>query len=154
MQYQQQFNFVVHIPTLAPKLNEKYIPEHSISMCHFITRPHINILRTRTETESEIQNPLRENMISSAQNLGFLVCVLLFFAGILALGSSQAEVKKHVALFVFGDSIYDPGNNNFLNLSITYKKNYPPYGETFFKFPTGRASDGLLIPDFIGKLDS
>ncbi|KAJ4717715.1 GDSL esterase/lipase [Melia azedarach] len=88
-------------------------------------------------------------MISSAQNLRFLVCVLLFFAGILALGSSQAEVKKHVALFVFGDSIYDPGNNNFLNLSITYKKNYPPYGETFFKFPTGRASDGLLIPDFI-----
>ncbi|KAJ0007455.1 hypothetical protein Pint_28846 [Pistacia integerrima] len=61
------------------------------------------------------------------------------------------QSRRHAALFVFGDSLYDPGNNNFINTSIINKANYPPYGETFFRFPTGRFSDGRLIPDFIAK---
>ncbi|GLT56931.1 hypothetical protein SLA2020_299430 [Shorea laevis] len=56
-------------------------------------------------------------------------------------------------MFVFGDSVFDPGNNNFLNnfLNISVaqgKANFPPYGETFFRYPTGRFCDGRIIPDF------
>ncbi|EXC01345.1 GDSL esterase/lipase 1 [Morus notabilis] len=58
--------------------------------------------------------------------------------------------EKHVSpLFVFGDSIFDPGNNNYINTIV--KANYYPYGETFFKYPTGRFSDGRIIPDFIAE---
>ncbi|KAK1577707.1 hypothetical protein Q3G72_024137 [Acer saccharum] len=60
-----------------------------------------------------------------------------------AYGRSQ---ETQVPLFIIGDSLYDPGNNNFLN--VTAKANFPPYGETFFKYPTGRFCDGRIIPDF------
>ncbi|CAK7338801.1 unnamed protein product [Dovyalis caffra] len=40
-------------------------------------------------------------------------------------------------------------NNNFRNLTINDKANYWPYGGTFFSSPTGRFSDGLLVPDFL-----
>lgn len=54
--------------------------------------------------------------------------------------------ENHAPLFIFGDSLFDTGNNN----NPTSSACYWPYGETFFKHPTGRASDGRLIPDFIG----
>ncbi|XP_031263613.1 GDSL esterase/lipase 1-like [Pistacia vera] len=59
--------------------------------------------------------------------------------------------KKHVALFVFGDSLFDAGNNNYINTTTHYQANFWPYGESFFKYPTGRFSDGRLIPDFIAE---
>ncbi|PON62550.1 Lipase [Trema orientale] len=59
--------------------------------------------------------------------------------------------ERHVALFVFGDSLYDPGNNNYINTTTDYQANFWPYGETFFASPTGRFSDGRLIPDFISE---
>ncbi|KAF7151358.1 hypothetical protein RHSIM_Rhsim02G0226600 [Rhododendron simsii] len=62
-----------------------------------------------------------------------------------------ANSKKHLALFVFGDSLFDVGNNNYINTTTTNQYNFWPYGETFFNHPTGRASDGRLIPDFIAE---
>lgn len=59
--------------------------------------------------------------------------------------------KEHVALFVFGDSLFDVGNNNYINTTTDNLANYSPYGETFFMYPTGRFSDGRVLPDFIGK---
>ncbi|XP_045806172.1 GDSL esterase/lipase 5-like isoform X3 [Trifolium pratense] len=59
--------------------------------------------------------------------------------------------KQHVALFVFGDSLFDVGNNNYINTTIDNQANYSPYGETFFNFPTGRFSDGRVIPDFVAE---
>ena len=60
--------------------------------------------------------------------------------------------KNHVALFIFGDSVVDAGNNNYINTTTDFQVNFSPYGESFFRYPTGRPSNGRLIPDFIGKI--
>ncbi|GMY34847.1 GDSL esterase/lipase 1-like [Fagus crenata] len=59
--------------------------------------------------------------------------------------------EGHVALFIFGDSLFDAGNNNYINTTVNYQANFEPYGESFFKYPTGRFSNGRLIPDFIAE---
>ena len=83
----------------------------------------------------------------------FLVFSLSIFIQITHCHSSQICLpKKHAALFIFGDSLFDNGNNNYINTTTIYQANYPPYGETFFKYPSGRFSDGRVIPDFVGKI--
>nr|XP_004242242.1 GDSL esterase/lipase 5-like [Solanum lycopersicum] len=59
--------------------------------------------------------------------------------------------SHQAALFVFGDSLFDAGNNNYINTTASFQANYFPYGESFFKYPTGRNSNGRLIPDFIAE---
>lgn len=59
--------------------------------------------------------------------------------------------KRQVALFIFGDSLFDAGNNNHINTTTEYQANFWPYGESFFDYPTGRFCDGRLIPDFIAE---
>ncbi|XP_074299998.1 GDSL esterase/lipase 5-like [Silene latifolia] len=54
-------------------------------------------------------------------------------------------------LFIFGDTILDVGNNNYIKTIIDAQANFWPYGITFFDFPTGRFSDGRLICDFIAE---
>ncbi|XP_027911991.1 GDSL esterase/lipase EXL1-like [Vigna unguiculata] len=53
------------------------------------------------------------------------------------------------ALFVFGDSILDTGNNDYIE--TFFKCNFPPYGEDFGggNQPTGRFSNGLIPSDFL-----
>jgi hypothetical protein len=51
--------------------------------------------------------------------------------------------------FIFGDSLVDNGNNNFI-VSMA-RANYPPYGIDFAGGPTGRFSNGLTTVDAIGK---
>ncbi|GJT10093.1 GDSL esterase/lipase-like protein [Tanacetum coccineum] len=52
--------------------------------------------------------------------------------------------------FIFGDSLYDNGNNN--NLVTEAKANYPPYGIDFPDGPTGRFSNGRNIADSLPPL--
>ncbi|XP_050383856.1 GDSL esterase/lipase 1-like isoform X5 [Argentina anserina] len=58
---------------------------------------------------------------------------------------------NHKALFVFGDSLFDAGNNQYLNTSVEGSAVIWPYGETYFDHPTGRISDGRILPDFIAQ---
>ncbi|KAI3735561.1 hypothetical protein L6452_15067 [Arctium lappa] len=54
------------------------------------------------------------------------------------------------AFFVFGDSLVDNGNNNFL--ATTARADNTPYGIDYpTKRPTGRFSNGLNIPDLISE---
>ncbi|XP_074279106.1 GDSL esterase/lipase EXL3-like isoform X2 [Silene latifolia] len=55
------------------------------------------------------------------------------------------------AIFGLGDSIIDPGNNNYINTII--KCNFPPYGQDFMGgIPTGRFSNGRIPTDFIAEM--
>ncbi|KAJ6370850.1 hypothetical protein OIU77_001371 [Salix suchowensis] len=77
-----------------------------------------------------------------------ILCFLVLCAS--SLVPTSCHSYSHGALFIFGDSFYDAGNNIYLNTNVP-KLNIFPYGETYFKHPTGRASDGRLIPDFIAE---
>lgn len=84
------------------------------------------------------------------RNLCFHLCILIFLSCInLSICCFDVQ-NKFRGLFVFGDSMFDPGNNNYLINPSAYRANFEPYGESYFKHPTGRFSDGRLIPDFIG----
>ncbi|XP_022760109.1 GDSL esterase/lipase At2g03980-like [Durio zibethinus] len=54
------------------------------------------------------------------------------------------------ALYVFGDSYIDAGNNNFLDTIA--KANFLPYGIDFGGVPTGRATNGRTVVDFIAQV--
>lgn len=57
----------------------------------------------------------------------------------------QADAR---AFLVFGDSLVDSGNNNYL--ATTARADSPPYGIDYpTRQATGRFSNGLNIPDII-----
>ncbi|KAM0943094.1 putative triacylglycerol lipase [Dioscorea sansibarensis] len=67
-----------------------------------------------------------------------LMMFLVFF-------SSVSHSAQSPAIFIFGDSLIDNGNNNYLP-SIA-KANYFPYGIDL-GVPTGRFCDGLTVTDY------
>ncbi|XP_057823933.1 GDSL esterase/lipase At2g42990 isoform X2 [Cryptomeria japonica] len=76
-----------------------------------------------------------------------LLCILLSFcAGIETIDGNG----KIPALFTFGDSLVDPGNNNFIPTWV--KANHAPYGQDFMgDEQNGRFSNGKLATDFIAS---
>lgn len=78
---------------------------------------------------------------------------LLFFWAILQVVqintiTCNEDFLNITTVLVFGDSSVDTGNNNYLTTFI--KANHNPYGQNFpGQVPTGRFSDGKLVPDFL-----
>jgi hypothetical protein len=63
-----------------------------------------------------------------------------------AAGTGKSKIS---AVFVFGDSIVDPGNNN--NRLTEARADFPPYGEDFpGGVATGRFSNGKVPGDMLG----
>ncbi|XP_010936081.1 GDSL esterase/lipase At5g33370 [Elaeis guineensis] len=71
-------------------------------------------------------------------------------AGLVVLGTLPVSSEAARAFFVFGDSLVDNGNNNYL--ATTARADRPPYG---IDYPThqatGRFSNGLNLPDIISE---
>jgi hypothetical protein len=66
-----------------------------------------------------------------------------------AAAAAAATQQRIPAIFMFGDSIVDPGNNN--NRLTEAKANFPPYGQDFpGGVATGRFSNGLVPGDLLG----
>ena len=62
--------------------------------------------------------------------------------------SPSPHNKTTPAVFFFGDSIIDTGNNN--NLTTEMKCNFSPYGMDFpLGVATGRFSNGKVVSDYI-----
>ncbi|XP_058099996.1 GDSL esterase/lipase At1g71250-like [Magnolia sinica] len=74
----------------------------------------------------------------------FTVCMFIYNSfGVV--GSVQVP-----AMFVFGDSLVDNGNNN--NLISLAKSNYLPYGIDFYQGPSGRFCNGRTTADMLCEM--
>lgn len=66
----------------------------------------------------------------------------------LAIANSY-HLKQIPAIYVFGDSLVDSGNNNYLPIKSNAK--FLPYGIDFGAKPTGRYSNGKTLVDYLGQ---
>ncbi|XP_031126024.1 GDSL esterase/lipase At1g28590-like isoform X2 [Ipomoea triloba] len=87
--------------------------------------------------------------------MGFSLGTAITYCTVLIVFASTGHVAGcYKAIVSFGDSVTDTGNlihNSKLLSNGFVKSSVPPYGETFFRYPTGRYSDGRLIIDFIAQ---
>lgn len=82
-----------------------------------------------------------------------LIGLLLLDQGSFILGvkaaAGQMSSARPSACFVFGDSLVDVGNNNYIVTLAT--ANHPPYGIDYPLGPTGRFSNGRIVPDLLAE---
>ncbi|KAL6641166.1 hypothetical protein ACP70R_019347 [Stipagrostis hirtigluma subsp. patula] len=71
--------------------------------------------------------------------------LLLLLAGAEAAGSCRVDPSRFARVFAFGNSLTDTGNSAILPATAAGPSTRPPY----FGHPTGRASDGRLVIDFL-----
>ncbi|KDP34349.1 hypothetical protein JCGZ_11232 [Jatropha curcas] len=77
----------------------------------------------------------------------YLSCSFVLIPLLLHVANAQPLVP---AMFIFGDSVIDAGNNNHLYTIV--KANFPPYGRDFINHkPTGRFCNGKLASDFTAE---
>jgi hypothetical protein len=68
-----------------------------------------------------------------------------------AAATTTSKSNSPPVIYIFGDSMSDVGNNNYLLLSLA-KCNYPWYGIDYKTgYPTGRFTNGRTIGDIMGK---
>ncbi|GFZ03000.1 GDSL-like Lipase/Acylhydrolase superfamily protein [Actinidia rufa] len=71
-------------------------------------------------------------------------------SGAQILAKNNPTNKSVSAIFIFGDSTVDPGNNNYVQ--TFFKSNFLPYGRDFSNhIPTGRFTNGRLVTDYIAS---
>ncbi|CAO2814615.1 unnamed protein product [Amaranthus hypochondriacus] len=86
------------------------------------------------------------------EKMNFSVAYYYYFLVIILVISYKSVNGQPVvpALFIFGDSVVDVGNNN--NLHTIVKSNFNPYGRDFlYHQPTGRFCNGKLATDFTAE---
>ncbi|KAG6386863.1 hypothetical protein SASPL_152040 [Salvia splendens] len=64
---------------------------------------------------------------------------------------ANGDATKYTAMYVFGDSLTDAGNNKYF-IDTLAKADHLPYGIDFSGGPTGRFSNGKNVVDFIGEM--
>lgn len=80
-------------------------------------------------------------------SLHYMMFLFLLCEGKTQLLSKNSTIK---AVFAFGDSIVDQGNNN--NITTIVKCNFPPYGKDFVDGKaTGRFTNAKTPADLIGS---
>ena len=95
---------------------------------------------------------LRTGFMSNSKSISILVgyMVVTLYLHICGCAISLPKHIKVPAVLVFGDSIVDPGNNNYIKTMM--KADIPPYGRDFEGGnPTGRFNNGRIASDLFGK---
>ncbi|RCV34937.1 hypothetical protein SETIT_7G198400v2 [Setaria italica] len=89
-----------------------------------------------------------------ASRRGSLALVVLCSVLVLAPHGAAKKPRLVPAMFVFGDSLVDVGNNNHLaQCNLSCKANYAPYGiDLPCRSPTGRFSNGYNMADQLAQL--
>jgi len=85
-------------------------------------------------------------------NINYLTFFYVLITFLLSLASSTISYhpKQIPAIYVFGDSLVDSGNNNYLPIQSNAK--FPPYGIDFCGGkPTGRYTNGKTVVDYLGE---
>ncbi|RDY09698.1 GDSL esterase/lipase, partial [Mucuna pruriens] len=78
----------------------------------------------------------------------FVVLSLFFFLCMINFATASSNVS---AIFAFGDSTLDSGNNN--GLETLFRCDHLPYGRDFpSHLPTGRFSNGKIATDFLAQI--
>lgn len=79
-----------------------------------------------------------------------ILCTLSLCTTLLFVSVTTSNAQDKIPLYVFGDSLFDAGMTLHVNVEGDGAK-YWPYGQTYFKGPAGRYSDGRVIPDFLAQ---
>lgn len=114
----------------------------------YIYTPRISHLTHYTQ---RIQGREREMSVPAFRLLCF---VMVLFGGCIAVKAVGGDGQRTSvpALFIFGDSLVDVGNNNQLKLALD-KANFPHNGIDYAgQKATGRFSNGMNSADFLGTL--
>lgn len=86
-----------------------------------------------------------------ATKLFYSILLISLTINVIAYPSSEDGQPLITAILVFGDSTVDTGNNNYYTSILSPSRaDHPPYGRDFPTHkPTGRFSNGKLVPDFL-----
>ncbi|KAL6652230.1 hypothetical protein ACP70R_011155 [Stipagrostis hirtigluma subsp. patula] len=110
------------------------------------------MLPGRTEEEDRVRaRAMRPPMAGRGGALALVAAALCLLLQLAAHGAAEPLVP---AVFVFGDSTVDVGNNNYLNnCSVECRADHPSYGVDYDDgAPTGRFSNGYNLADQLAQL--
>ncbi|KAM5546835.1 GDSL esterase/lipase [Rosa sericea] len=94
---------------------------------------------------------LSQILVPSSSSVKIFSIIAVIFLSHNVAAVTPATNKTTRAVFTFGDSIMDTGNNDYI-ISIA-KSNFPPYGRDFVGGkPTGRFSNGKVPSDFAAEI--
>lgn len=120
-----------------------------IAMCYVLFS--FVLFKAYTVANSPISSLQRPTMAANYKIL-FLVLVVLLARGLSPFVLAADDGETLVASFIFGDSLVDAGNNNYLQ--TLSKANITPNGIDFKASggqPTGRYTNGRTIGDIVGE---
>ncbi|KAK6913414.1 GDSL lipase/esterase [Dillenia turbinata] len=78
-----------------------------------------------------------------------IISLVIFYPYVIV---ESKDLPAASALYLFGDSLLDAGNNNYL--PTIARVNYPPYGIDFPQGSTGRFTNGKTVGDFIDHINT
>lgn len=109
----------------------------------------INLISPSYSLEREREREITQYS-SMERQFNYLVIIISVH---LAFVASVTGASNIPSIFIFGDSIFDAGNNHYIK-NCSAQADFAPYGSSFFHRPTGRFTNGRTVADFICKLRS